>query len=530
MDVSTSTTSASIFGTGEMADRIRDFDWSATPVGPVEQWPETLLITVNTMLATRHPMFLWWGSELIQFYNDGYRPSIRSDKHPKALGQCGRECWPEIWHIIGPQIDGVMSRGESTWHENQLVPIYRDEKLDDVYWTYSYSPVRDAHGVIHGTLVTCSETTGRVLAEEALRTERTRLLSLFHQAPAFLAVLSGPDHVFTMHNPPYLELIGQRNVVGKTVREAVPEAEGQGFFGVLDQVYRTGESFTAHSHPIDLERSPGKPLERRYLDFVYQPIKEADDSISGVIALGVDITERKLAEDALRNTEKLTAVGRLASSIAHEINNPLEAVTNLLYLIENSGDDTQLMRQYANQAQQELARVSEIATQTLRFFRQSTAKAQVRLSEVLESVLALYQGRLVNSNISIERRFCDAPILCYDGELRQVLNNLVGNAVDVLREDNGGRLLVRARTATEWRSGRRGVQVTVADTGHGMNPTTKARVFEAFFSTKGIGGTGLGLWVSSEIVKKHQGAIRVRSSESEPHRGTVFLVFVPEQA
>lgn len=273
-----------------MADLIRDFNWSTTPVGPIDQWPETLVITVNTMLATRHPMFLWWGPELTQFYNDGYRPSIGSDKHPKALGQPGRECWPEIWHIIGSQIEGVMTRGESTWHEDQLVPIYRDGRLEDVYWTYSYSPVRDASGAIQGTLVTCSETTGRVLAETALRNERTRLLSLFHQSPAFLAVLSGPDHIFSMHNAPYQELVGQRNVIGKSVAEALPEARDQGFIDILDQVYRTGETFAAHSYPVDLERRPGVPPERRYLDFVYQAIREVDNSISGIMVVGVDVT------------------------------------------------------------------------------------------------------------------------------------------------------------------------------------------------------------------------------------------------
>jgi hypothetical protein len=174
---------AAIFGEGEMADLVRAFDWSTSPVGPIEQWPEVLLVTVNTMLATRHPMFLWWGPDLIQFYNDGYRSLIGSDKHPLAVGQRGQECWPEIWHIIGPQIKGVMTRGESTWHEDQLVPIFRDGKLEDVYWTYSYSPVRDAAGVIHGTLVTCSETTGRVLAETALRNERARLLSMLCKGP-----------------------------------------------------------------------------------------------------------------------------------------------------------------------------------------------------------------------------------------------------------------------------------------------------------------------------------------------------------
>ncbi len=114
-----------IFATGEMADLVRAFDWSATPIGPIEQWPTTLLVTVNNLLSSRHPMFLWWGDELIQFYNDAYRPSLGRGKHPKALGQAGRDCWIEIWHIIGPQIDGVMSRGEATWHENQLVPIFR---------------------------------------------------------------------------------------------------------------------------------------------------------------------------------------------------------------------------------------------------------------------------------------------------------------------------------------------------------------------------------------------------------------------
>src|ERR1700722_14307023 len=133
-----------VHGSGEMADRTRDFDWSRTPIGPIERWPEALLITVNTMLGSRHPMFLWWGEDLIQFYNDGYRPSIREDKHPRALGQRGRDCWPEIWSVIGPQIEAVMTRGEASWHENHLVPIFRNGRLEDVYWTYGYSPVRDS--------------------------------------------------------------------------------------------------------------------------------------------------------------------------------------------------------------------------------------------------------------------------------------------------------------------------------------------------------------------------------------------------
>jgi PAS domain S-box-containing protein len=161
--------SSRIAGSGEMADLVRQFDWSRTPLGPIQGWSDILVTTVNLILASRHPMFLWWGPELIQFYNDGYRPSIRADKHPSALGQQGMECWPEIWPIIGPQIEAVMTQGTSTWNLNQLVPIKRDDKVEEVYWTYSYSPVREKDGTVQGTLVVCSESTEQVLSERRLR-------------------------------------------------------------------------------------------------------------------------------------------------------------------------------------------------------------------------------------------------------------------------------------------------------------------------------------------------------------------------
>ena len=142
-----------IIGRGEMAELTREFDWTRTPLGPVETWSDTLVTTVNLLLASRHPMFLWWGPDLIQFYNDGYRPSIRADKHPSAMGQRGTECWPEIWPIIGPQIEAVMNQGDSTWNTNQLVPINRNGKLEEVFWTYSYSPIRNKEGNVGGTLV-----------------------------------------------------------------------------------------------------------------------------------------------------------------------------------------------------------------------------------------------------------------------------------------------------------------------------------------------------------------------------------------
>jgi signal transduction histidine kinase len=512
-----------------MADLTRAHDWSLTPVGPIERWPEALLIIVNTVLNSRHPMFLWWGEELIQFYNDAYRPSIREDKHPAALGQPGKECWPEIWSIIGPQIDAVMTRGEASWHENQLVPIHRHGKLEDVYWTYGYSPVRDSAGEIRGTLVVCTETTASVSAKQQLQHEMEQLADLFEQAPAFFAALRGPEHIFERINPLYQELIGERDPLGKAIREAVPEAEDQGFAALLDEVYRTGIPFVGRGTPVHLARSSSQALELRYLDFVYQPRRNADGKISGIIVLGVDMTESRRAEQLLLQSEKLNAVGRLASSIAHEINNPLAAVTNLLYLAQQSAVDPDVKR-YLEVAEVELKRVSAIANQTLRFHRQSTSPRPVSSEELIEATLPLYHGRLINAQVRVERRVrARYAVTCLDGEIRQVLSNLVGNAIDAMNP-GGGRLLIRSRDGVDWTTGRRGVVITVADTGSGMSPDTRSRIFEPFFTTKGNRGTGLGLWISREIVERNLGTLRVRSLQSARASGTVFTLFLPGDA
>ena len=327
-----------IFVAGEMSDLTRDFDWSQTAIGPFEQWPDALLVTVNTLLASPHPMFLWWGRDLVQFYNDAYRNLLRDDKHPLALGQKGPECWPEIWPIISPQIEQVMTTGLPIWKEDQLIPIYRDGKLEDVYWTYAYSAVRDTCGEICGTLVTCTETTRKQLAEQTLRQDFKRLADLFQQAPAFFTLLRGPQHIFEMINPPYQQLLGPRSVLGKTVREALPEVEDQGFISLLDNVYTNRRAVHWAQHPYQAGEARTEVLEERTLDFVYQPMRDANGATTGIIVLGVDVTEGKRAEQVILQTEKLAAVGRLATSIAHEINNPLESVTNLIYLAQQSNN------------------------------------------------------------------------------------------------------------------------------------------------------------------------------------------------
>jgi signal transduction histidine kinase len=235
--------------------------------------------------------------------------------------------------------------------------------------------------------------------------------------------------------------------------------------------------------------------------------------------------ESRLSEAALRQNEKLVVLGRLAASIAHEINNPLEAVTNLLYLLDATVL-TEEQRGYLDAARQELMRVSEVAAQTLTFNRQRGVRGQASISALLDSVLVLYHGRLAGSNIAVERRYQNTPPLtCYPGELRQVFANLIGNAFDATRR--GGRIILREREAIHPRTGQRGVRVSLADSGHGMSGEVKGHLFEPFRSTKGSNGNGLGLWISKGIIEKHCGSIRLRSSTGPGNSGTVFSMFIP---
>jgi PAS domain S-box-containing protein len=239
-----------------------------------------------------------------------------------------------------------------------------------------------------------------------------------------------------------------------------------------------------------------------------------------------DIEERKRAEQAVMQSEKLAAVGRMASSIAHEINNPLESVTNLVYLARQKALIPEVQG-YLEIAEQELRRVSAIASQTLRFYRQTTHPQSVRGHDLIESVLLVLKGRFANTNITVERRDrALKPVKCFEGEIRQVLSNLLTNAIDAM-QPRGGRLLLRSREATHWKTGRRGIAITVADTGCGIDRQTLQKIFEAFFTTKDIGGTGLGLWISKDIVNRHHGELKVRSSQRLSHCGTVFALFLP---
>jgi len=294
-----------LLGGGEMGSLMRAHDWSTSSLGSPSGWPQSLRTAVRLMLNTGHPMYIWWGPELACLYNDAYCRSIGPERHPRSLGRPARQVWAEIWPIIGPQIEQVMSGRGATWHVDQLVPITRHGRVEDVYWTYSYSPIDDesAPGGIGGVLVVCSETTQQVLAARQLSAERDRLARLFEQAPIFMALLQGPEHRFEIANPAYLQLVGHRPVVGKTIAEALPEAASQGYVALLDSVFAIGQPYSANGAKYEVQTTPDGPAEQRFLDFVYQPIKDAAGAVTGIFVLGADVTRQMQSYHALRESE-----------------------------------------------------------------------------------------------------------------------------------------------------------------------------------------------------------------------------------
>ncbi|MCB5174706.1 PAS domain-containing sensor histidine kinase [Microvirga lenta] len=302
-------------GGGDMGARMRAHDWSTSPLGEPETWPQSLRTLVRLMLNAQQAMFIAWGPDLAFLYNDAYAP-IFGAKHPGALGRPFAEVWSDIWEQIRPLVESTLA-GEAVGYEDLLIPMERNGYREETYFTFSYTPVHDESGRVAGMFCAAMETTGKVLAERRIATERERLRELFHQAPGFIAVLRGPDHVFEIANASYYQLIGHRDIIGRPALEALPEVADQGFKELLDNVYESGEPFVGRGLRLFLRREPDSEPEERFVDFVYQPIRDAEGKVSGIFAEGSDVTEAKRAEAALRESETRLRLaldaGRLAA-------------------------------------------------------------------------------------------------------------------------------------------------------------------------------------------------------------------------
>lgn len=498
--------------------------------------------------------------------------------------------------------------------------------------------------------------------------ERQRLRELLAQAPAAIGLMSGPEHRWTYVNDYYVRVTGRSSPVeflGKTLRESLPELHDSGFPELLDEVYRSGKPYVGREQKARLRSAPGKEPADKYFDFVYQPLRDAEGQVEGVLVHAVevtarvqarmlidqhheqlqaahlisqrlaaivessddaiiskdlngivtswnrcaermfgytaeemigrsililippelhadeerilstlraggriehfetvrvtksgqrievslsispvrdetgrvigaskiarDITQRRNAERALRTTEKLASVGRLAATVAHEINNPLESVTNLVYLAREGAQDEKV-RQFLTTAEEELARVAVLTRQTLGFYRDTRSMTTVRLGDLVGPLVSAFHPRARNKRVEIGIEAREHYLLRgFAGEMRQLIANLLTNSIDAAPA--GGRIRIRISNAREWKgAGRAGVRLTIADNGSGIPASVRDQLFEPFFTTKKDVGTGLGLWVCRSIVENHGGSIRLRSKTTPGRAGTTFSIFLPVES
>ncbi|MCX2453432.1 ATP-binding protein [Pedobacter sp. PLR] len=322
-------------GGGEMGGLIRAYDWSKTVIGSPEQWSQSLLTTISIIISSRFPMFLWWGPELIQFYNDAYRKSLGDEgKHPAALGQRGEDCWPEIWDTVQPMINQALTGGDATWCEDELLPIFRNNQLEDVYWTFSFSEVKDVPGQIGGVLVICSETTEKVQANRKiektlaeLADSESKIRYMLDDAPVSIALFTGPEFIIESANKQVmLEWNKGEEVIGMPLALAFPELNGQPFFELLDTVLATGEPYYGNEVRGLLKQHD--KLEEFYANFVYQPMKDSHGKTKSVLMVANIITEQVLARKKVEQAEEML---RLSIESANVGTWRLDIETNMFF-------------------------------------------------------------------------------------------------------------------------------------------------------------------------------------------------------
>ena len=558
-------------GAGTMRALCRACDWSATPLGAVSGWPHSLRAIVSMLLASRQPMFLWWGPSLTQIFNDGYQPSLGgSGRVQTALGAPGREHWSDAWHIIGPEIEQVLATGEATWHEDALVPIERNGRIEDVYWTYGYSPVRDDTGAVAGVLVVCNETTDRVqasrerekhlalersarIAAEELRVEaeaaRAQLAELVRHAPAFIAVLRGPEFIFELANENYYQLIGHRDIIGKRFVDAIPDVVGQGFDQILKGVFTTGIPFIAREIPATLERSPGSLPELHYMNLVCTRLTETDPNLSAVFAHGVDITEQVLArltvEAARAEADAANrAKGEFLAAMSHELRTPLNAIAGYAQLIElgmyGIVSDAQLVA--LARIQRSERHLLSLVDDVLNLAKIEAGHVQydvtaVSLSDCIADVQMIIEPQLSAKGITLDVRVAADIVVQADCEkVQQILLNLLANAIK-FSNANERIVIDTARRHDESqpaassmgdKSPDNVIYLRVSDTGVGILADRHDDIFEPFFQVRSLTssseGTGLGLAISRKFARGMGGDIRVRSTLGV---GSTFTLTLP---
>lgn len=512
-------------GGGEVGARMRAHDWTTSPLGYPIAWPSALRTAVGMMIHSNFPMFVAWGPELGFLYNDAYS-EVLAQKHPAALGKPFYDVWSEIWGDIHPLIQSALA-GQSSYRENLPLLMHRHGFDEQTWFTFAYSPLHDENGEVGGMYCTCVETTEQVLAEKYRNEENERFRTLFEQAPGFMAILRGPDHVFDLTNAAYCQLVGHRSILGRAVRDALPEVVEQEFIDLLDRVYMTGEPFVGRSMPVKLQREPQGPPEQRFVDFVYQPIRDAHGRVTGIFAEGSDVTERKQAEDELRAANRQK--DQFLAMLAHELRNPLAPIYTAAELLILGNLDAKAVQNagtvIARQAEHMTALVDDLldmarVTRGLIALDKRELDINAVVAAAVEQVRSLIDSRRhwLTMQLSGEQ----AHVMGDRTRLIQVFSNILNNAAKYTPAR--GEIVLRVDVVDGQ------VEVSVRDNGPGIGHDVLPYIFDLFTQAdrplaRSQGGLGIGLSLVKSLVGLHDGTVEARSGG--PDQGSEFVVRLP---
>jgi PAS domain S-box-containing protein len=521
-----------ITGVSEMAGRIRGHDWSATPLGPLDGWSETLLASINLMLHSPFPTALSWGPEMVFLYNDAAIPTLMG-RHPHALGRPYREVFSEAWDMVGPDFEACFDQGETSLRDNILIPVLTQGALQDHYWSYSLIPVHE-NGQVAGVYDAYRNTTEVVESARKLRDSEAKLklatevaeigsrhfgeLAAIVQSSDDAIVSKTLNGIITSWNVAAERMFGYtaEEIIGQSILKLIPPHLHSDEEIIIGSI-RAGRR-VEHFETVRVTKS-GKLLE---VSLSVSPLKDEHGQIIGASKILRDISDRKRIEQSLLQAEKIAATGRMAATIAHEINNPLEAVMNLLYLLRPMITDPDGMN-YLNSAEVELGRVAHIAKQTLGYYREHASASRASLADIVRHAIGIYEPRCNAMGITIRRLLLsDRKVMLRRGEMMQVISNLIANSIYAM--PTGGVLSMSVEDALDAPDG---IVLTIQDNGSGIAPETLPKVFEAFFTTRATVGTGIGLFVAKQFVEGHGGSITIESSTAAESHGTTIRVFLP---
>lgn len=471
------------------------------------------------------------------FVNDYYVRVTGRSSADEFLGKTVDESLPEVRDQgITELLDRVYRTGEPYIGREFVARLKRagpDKTLQDAYFDFVYQPLRNARGEIADILVHAVDVTAQVTARKAIEENQDRLQRALIASQHLAAIIESSDDAIvskdlqgmvTSWNPAAQRMFGYtaEEMIGRSITTIIPPELHADEQLILDTI-AAGRRIE-HFETVRVTKD-GRRID---VSLTISPIRNDAGKIVGAAKIARDITLRKQTEQALRMTERLASVGRLAATIAHEMNNPLEAVTNLVYLAER-GTSEPKTREFLRSAQDELTRVSLLTRQTLGFYRETTGARTFTVGSLVDPLISAYHSRARNKGVQIHTEICDDPeISGIPGEIRQVLANLLSNSIDAV--PSGGVVRIRISAACDWSGGGQpGARFTIADNGAGIPAGIREQLFEPFFTTKTDTGTGLGLWVSKGIVEKHGGSIHLRSSTQPGRSWTVFSLFLPAQ-